>query len=368
MNYVFSRAVNRVKKQRKRYAWLAAQIIVGVCILSVALNLSLNFYRQNAAFQKNLARPFAAVTAENVTLSQEEAEELRRAGAILFYQYNRLSGSREDFGVLFADESFLNGIMGMKNPPAGKVLAGKNVQALLESGYQFREKVLPPVAGPIPLSGLDYEAEGLLSDMVYTGDSIQVASFDDYVIFPLDAAAMGTLHLAFPLGDGQLGEKMEALQSELAKSHPEGIYQIRNYAREAEDALSRNAVAAQLLRLLSGFIILIVTLGLVGLLLVLMNSRRRELAVSLMCGASYGQLMAEVFWEIFLVAAFGAVVGNLLCIPFLPVFGGMGVQTGYQPLTLGICVLGAAAVSFGIAVLVFGKIQKITPVMVLKDL
>lgn len=361
MSYVFYRAVNRIKKQRKRYLWLILQIVVGVGMLSTALNLTLSFHRQNRTYQEMAARPFVDLKVENAALKPSELDQLRKSGAILFYQYGAFEGCTKDYFQLFVDEPFYTQIMGMEDPPLGKVIAGKNAAALLDKDTSF-----------VPLESLRYKAKTLLSDTVYTPDAIVPVSFDDYVIFPLNAVSQppGLLHIAFLLdGGGQfISTKLNDIQAWLASSHPEGNYIISNYAQQVEETLSRNVVSTQLIQMLSAFIILIVFLGLTGLLLVLVNSRQRELAVSLMCGASYRQLMAEVFWEIFLVIAAGAVIGNLVCIPFLPMFSGFAVKTGYSFVTLIICVAGAAGLSLAVSAFAFRKITKIAPIMALKDL
>lgn len=361
MGYVFYRAINRIKKQRKRYLWLAVQIVIGVGMLSTSLNLTFSFHRQIRAYQEMISRPFVDLRVENAILKPEELDPLRETGAVLFYQYGAFEGCTENYSQLFVDEPFYTQIMGMDDPPLGKVLAGKKAAALLNGDVPF-----------VPLDSLQYEAKALLSDTVYTPDSIVPVSFEDYVIYPLDAASLppGSLHIAFLLnGDGQaISAKLDEIQARLAVSHPEGNYTISNYARQIEGALSRNTVSAQMIQMLSAFIILIVFFGLTGLLLVLVNSRQRELAVSLMCGASYRQLMAEVFLEVFLVVAAGTVVGNLLCIPFLPMFNGLAVKTGYSLVTLVVCMVGAGVLSLVVAAFSFRKITKITPIMVLKDL
>jgi ABC-type antimicrobial peptide transport system permease subunit len=120
--------------------------------------------------------------------------------------------------------------------------------------------------------------------------------------------------------------------------------------------------------ILAGFILVIVFFGLTGLLLVFLNQRQREYAISLMCGATYHQLLTESYLEIALLVIMSTLLGTLSSIPFLPLFGGMGVSVHFSVWTLIVCIIGAMLVSLVVCVLSFQKIKRITPINVLKDL
>ena len=110
--------------------------------------------------------------------------------------------------------------------------------------------------------------------------------------------------------------------------------------------------------------------GLTGLLLVFLNQRQREYAISLMCGATYHQLLTESYLEIALLVIMSTLLGTLSSIPFLPLFFVVKQEflECFSVWTLIVCIIGAMLVSLVVCVLSFQKIKRITPINVLKDL
>lgn len=390
MNYLLQKAVKRAKKNAKKYIPLVLQIIIGVCMISLSLTVALNFSKQMGEFQKELVLPFAGVStrmpgdADNITL--DDWEYIKASYASEGLTYYKQYYAEEFFNIVFADDGFYKNIMGMKDSPQKEtVFVGKNAQDSLV-GWKPNDKNLAKnydearaalfgfqISDFVLLESVEYEARGLLSAISYMEDSMNIASFDDFIILPLSAAGDMPCQsiVAIPIKSGEentVSTTLTEIQAYIISQHPSGDYIVRNYGEEMQQALSRNNILAGLINFLAAFVLAIVALGLTGLLLVFINKRKREFAVSLMCGATYRQLIAEVFFEILSVVLLGTVLGNLLCIPFLPLFGGIGVATGYSVLSLVICVSGGMALSAAVYFMSLHKIKHISPVHTLKDL
>jgi ABC-type antimicrobial peptide transport system permease subunit len=168
--------------------------------------------------------------------------------------------------------------------------------------------------------------------------------------------------------NAKITDDLNKIQSCLLSTHPDNSYKIINFGEEVRRTLSRNEQLASTVAILAGFILVIVFFGLTGLLLVFLNQRQREYAISLMCGATYHQLLTESYLEIALLVIMSTLLGTLFSIPFLPLLGGMGVSVHFSVWTLIVCIIGAMLVSLVVCVLSFHKIKSITPINVLKDL
>lgn len=398
MTYLIERAIKRVRRNRKRYALIVLQIVLGVCMISLSLNLTLGFHKQQGSFQNKSSRPYVAVTtdqrfiADKSEITLEDWDNIKKQFAqgrqISFYkQYAFSEGCKGDISFLFVDGSFYKDIMGMKNVPAREsVFIGKNAKQKLTETYRIDDQKAAkyldikkgtlfqwPIASFVPLETTGYDVEGLLSDTRYSDQSIQAGSFDDFIIFPLSAAQElpCNSYIAIPIGsedDKTVSKQAVAIQTYLMTQHTGQRYTVRNYTAEVEATLGRNVHVSEMLNFLAGFVLVIVTFSLVGLLLVLLNQRKVEFAISFMCGANYRQILMEIFGEIALVVVGSAVLGNLLSIPILPMFAGSFVQVGYYVSTLAICVGGALLLCVFVCGVALHRIRLVSPVKSLKNL
>ena len=230
-----------------------------------------------------------------------------------------------------------------------------------------------PLREATPLEELQYTAPGLLSAIQYAQGTLEVTSFADVLVLPLEAGdgfpCQSIVALPFAASDGaEIAGDLQEIQSYLAAVHPDGRYRIRNYGEEVQSALRRNETLAATVSVPAGFVLVIVCFGMAGLLLVLFHQRRREYAVALLCGASVCQLLVESYLEVAVLVVFGTLLGSVSAIPFLPLFEGMGVSVQFSGAALAVCMIGAVSVSLLVCLASFYKIRQLSPVRVLKDL
>ena len=392
------RAAKRVRGNRKRYALIVLQVALGVGMISLSLNLTIGFHKQFGSFQKQLSRPYVAVTTdqrfreEKSEITLEDWKNVKKRFAqgrqISFYkQYAFSEGCKGDIYFLFVDDSFYQDIMGMKNIPAREsVLIGKRARQRLTETRRIEDSKAAtyldrkkgtlfhwPIASFVPLETTGYDAEGLLSDTRYSDQSVQAGPFDDFIIFPLSAVQElpCNSYIALPTGSENnktISKQAVAIQTYLMTQHPGQRYTVRNYTAEVKATLGRNVHVSEMLNFLAGFVLIIVTFSLVGLLLVLLNQRKVEFAISFLCGATYRQILMEVFGEIAFVVVGSAVLGNLLSVLILPMFAGSFVQVGYDISTLAICVGGALLLCVVVCGIALHRIRLVSPVKSLKNL
>lgn len=393
MDYLWEKAFKRVRKNKKKYIALFVQIVLGMCMLSVSLNATISAQRQMQSFQKKYHSPYGGIlswgnTGQNA-VTDEDWQYIRsrygEQGISMYKQYGVSDGCSERFYVLFADTQFYSVVMGMTQAPEeNSVYIGKNAKAYLDSAskmqdtnlethYSEKEKTLfdREIASFLPLKMASYNTEILLSDVLYVPGAIVATSFDDVIIFPASTVQLlpVSTHIIFPLVEGtreKVSESLLEIRGFLKEMHPQVEYELKDYYAQISMLVNRNQYVVQLLLFLSVFTFFIIVFGLVGLLLVFINKRKKEIAVSLMCGARHGQIILETFLEILAVVSGSTVIGNLCSILFLPSLSGFAVKTEYSVLSLLLCTMGAVFLSSLVCSLALRKIKRITPIQVRK--
>lgn len=356
----------------------------------IEITVIFNYCSQIGLLYANLQNPFVGITArmpgsvDDISFHDWYDIKKNYGDQICYYkQYY----SSDGFYIIFASDDFYENILGLNDSVQNDVvLMGDNVRNYLAELQLHDENLVKhydvasssffgvQISNFISFDEVDYTTLGLLSAINYTADSIVIPSFDDFLIFPISAYAEIPCQsiIALPIKDIETEDDLSIISQKicnfLTSRHPEGDYVIKNYVSEAEQILSRNNELARYISFLAIFVIVVVVLGFSGLLLVFINQRKRDFATSLMCGATYFQIILEVFFEVLFTVLIGAVLGNLLCIPVLPFLGGIGVSTDYSVISLVLCGIGGIIMSLAVCFIILNKIRHISPVNTLREL
>ncbi len=209
----------------------------------------------------------------------------------------------------------------------------------------------------------------MLSDIKYTSNGIEFDSLDNYIIFPYstiqDLKDLNCRdYITLPFNDKNKNDIVataQNIQSYLNNKYTNTSYELRNYIGEAKSILSRNIELSKAINFVLSFIFLIITFSLIGLLLIFMNKRKKEIAISFLCGASYNQLRLEIFLEIFFIVIVSTLIGNLL-------FDGVGIKNTYSIYSMIICAIASILLCTLICTILSQKLKYISPIKCLKDL
>lgn len=394
MRYLVGKSVQRFWANRKRYAFVILQIMIGTSLVALALHIRFSFQEQFRAFQEVIYNPYVNITGNNPSSEEESLtaadyayikEHLNPVGNGIAY-YKECSLGDAALKVLFVDDAFFPIVMGAEGYDANAAYIGENARQTLNEllrsgqsvlGYDSTHEALfgVPVTSFLPLSSFTYSSKSLLTNAVFSVlDDVQ--TFEDYVIFPLSAYEASELpfkgwnNLVLSL----TGSHMESLQAQikdisayLTEQYGDANWYIDNYYTYTEGQFNRNVHVAELLNFLSAFVLVIVVFGFAGLLLILLNKRRREFSIALMCGATSTQISREVFLEILYVVMLGVLLGNVVCLPLLPMLDS-GTGLAFHLETLLLCIAGGLAVSVFVCAVALRKVRRLSPVVILKDL
>ncbi len=393
MYYLFERGLKRLYRNKKKYLLLIFQVIVGMCMISLSLNMIFNYQLQMMRMEDKLSHPYATISSRGQNNISSDDWEIINAqwpneNLSFYFQYDVSTGNSEDVNILFVDESFYENVLGIQlgsNSGKTNVFANTKAQNALLAGAVNDPELQPycnlndktffgfSISDFTSLDDEELRCPSLLTYTIYESDSICIPSFKDAIILPLSAKGnlpcSSYIVLPFEIGEEESVNQLAIMVQEKLLSVSENPdIEIRNYYTEIQGIVGRNSVLARMLTLIAAFILAVVVFGLTGLLLVFLNQRKREIAVAIMCGAKQSQIVEEVFFEAFSVVFIGTVIGNPLCSIFLPMFGGLGVVTNWTPIPLLFCILLAVIISLFVVLLLIVRIYALSPITTLKEL
>lgn len=390
MIYLFEKAEKRIKRNIKKYFPIIIQIIVGVCILSISINIILSFNKQFNDLEEVFSFKYLTISTpitDNTNINSEDLEYIKNNFYPVSFYKEYSEFCKENFSILFANEAFYYELTG-SNEFNKSVLIGKYANKILNENYKFKDNIKKyfdnrkntlfniRISDFIILDDINCNFKNLLSDIKYTSNGIEFGSLDNYIIFPYstiqDLEDLNCRdYIILPFNDKNKNDIVataQNIQSYLNNKYTNTSYELRNYIGEAESILSRNIELSKIINFVLSFIFLIITFSLIGLLLIFMNKRKKEIAISFLCGASYNQLRLEIFLEIFFIVIVSTLIGNLLSIPFLPIFDGVGVKNTYSIYSMIICTIASILLSTLICTILSQKLKYISPIKCLKDL
>ena len=376
MIYLVKKSYKKLYLYRKRYFPLLLEMIIGISMIAVALNIVCSFQERVTRFQENVNNLYINISsnllnaeASDVITSADNnhIKEIIANKNTLTTYYKKCYFKEASIDLLFVEESFFTVIMKSHDYDSRAVYIGSN--ALQKLNQYIDERYIYELLGFqilsfVPLENLVYESKSLLSD-AFLSVTFDEKTFDDYIIFPIDAHLFlqekceSNIVVADDNTD-RLLTQVRIIDGYLESKYSNTAYNIFNYHLLAGEEISKNANIAELLNIISGFILIIVSFGLLGLLLIRVNRRRREFAISLMCGATRLNIMLEVYIELLSLVMIAVVVGNIICLPILSLIGNSG-DVNYHGFTLVFCMLGGLLGSFIICLLPIIRIRFVSP-------
>lgn len=132
----------------------------------------------------------------------------------------------------------------------------------------------------------------------------------------------------------------------LSEKHEVNHYKIENkieqYLRNSENMSS----IIKILSWISRFFMIQIAFAMVGVLLILLEQRKKEMAVCMVTGATFAHLFAELFTEIFMICLSGGGIAILISVIVAPQLGNVKYAVMFQPEVILLIVCICAVISF----------------------
>lgn len=249
---------------------------------------------------------------------------------ILMHAIYRLPGDEgvQDMTIVSMNDAFFESIWGFSPQPEVAYLGNrigsdcrKNMEVLAdwlrckENEIYVGEKTFSTYLLPQKISTLvlaaETEFDQAVSSMLILPES-QLEFLEQHIIgspivfFRID-----------PLKD-QAVDFIYDIARWLQDEHPEYQYQVIDQRLQMEKSIRELTSQIQQLSWFAKISLMITVVGLVGVLLIFLERRRREMAICRMLGATKYQLFAELFWEVFLLTLMGGILSILLLFTLIP--------------------------------------------------
>lgn len=343
MKYTIYRAVQKLWLHKKVYVFLLAEIVLGIGVVLCGFHSKtcadhrLKSYTEQNANGLDLRgivtgdQSQPAITVQDYRSIQEKyGRSGRFSYMILIHEIYRLPGEEEvrDMTIASMNDEFFESIWGFSPQPEVVYLGNqlgsdykKNIEFFSgwikfdESKIHVGEKNFSTCLLPLKPSTLILSAETefdqTVSSMLILPES-QLEFIEQHTIgspivfFHIDPIQKQSVDFVYDIA--------RWLQNE----HPKYQYQVIDQRLQMEKSIQDLTVQIKELSWVAQIVLMITVVGIVGILLIFLERRRREMAICRMLGATEHQLFAELFWEIFLLTLLGGILSFTLLFASMP--------------------------------------------------
>lgn len=153
--------------------------------------------------------------------------------------------------------------------------------------------------------------------------------FIDMALFP-DTLRANLIQLRLP-NDTTAVQLLDYLRQQHGSAYTYTLQNLRADAQKRMDDLGNNS---ELLFVISIMLFVVVATGLIGILLIFTNSRKQDMAITQVYGATGTQIRIEFLCEVNILYAFGYGFGSLLSGALAPLFSTALFPVQFQPVSL----------------------------------
>lgn len=394
--YLLRRSVGRLLKSRRYYGWVILELLAGLAVVicqdsaSIAIRERLACWQRQ--FQENMISVecyfsgdfFAKDRHSSIPISCEEYEAFREefsGRAELYYvQYGSMFLGITPVSLLGMSDNEFERLIGY--PMEDQVWIGEDALEWLEEAAVFGEGSCSLQDDRICLYGEDflYEVlrnpanESMIGISSGAGDELQLSQC---ILIPagalpsaVSASEGGSVfhNATLEVGGKEFRQAAAGIVEALNKSGKPYSYAAvdRNLAFRKNSGDMYDTI--RLLGWLGRCSLLLVAAGMIGILLIHLDERKKDFAVSMVTGATRSRLMAETAAEIFLVCLTGGVLAVGAAWVIAPLLSNSQYLVSLRMHSAGLALAIVAGMTILVWVVIFlcGRIKE--PVAALKEI
>lgn len=169
-----------------------------------------------------------------------------------------------------------------------------------------------------------------------------------------------------PVSNGENPEAVSDIVQMLQDRHPAYTYRISEQYLELQKSITDLTQEIRIFSWIAWFVLIITMVGIVGILLIYMEKRKREFAIVLALGGTHATIFKEIFLEVFSLCFISGCIGLIATIIIIPYLS-TGVFTAYFHWISVVVMLGIVLViaTISCACMILG-IRDIYPTKILK--
>lgn len=385
MAFLLHMTWHHIRKRFPRYGFACVEIVIGMVVIACALQASMAANDRSDQIEEQLRYFTYRVCSSSgdpgdefaVDYADVIALQTLYGGSVSFgyscYVYNpSFQGSQIiDMYYLFMTPAYYT-FFGLR---PDTVYVGQSLTAKQSTALKGVLGTASFGNGRVSIEGLRCPYEPLRSaqnlSLIPSGFIGMDVPLDNAIIFPasyLDAAPtlpLSYFSLVFSTADASVADDICAY---LASRHEGREYWTENQwesFQSGRDNLSRNS---KLLGWMATFSLCIVSVGIIGLLMQLIQEKKRDIAICLSLGATKTRLFLEIFLETSFFCFTSAALGCVASIPILPFTGTPYYQPVWRAQSLLVCLGLTTVVTLLSCALSTLDISRISPIQTLKEL
>ncbi len=167
------------------------------------------------------------------------------------------------------------------------------------------------------------------------------------------------------VNSGGVDEVYDILET-LQNIHPNCIYRVADQYAELQKSITDLTEGIRLFSWIAGFVLIISMVGIVGILLIHMEKRKRELAIIFALGGNHLTIFTEIFIEIFLLCFIGGVLGLTATVIAIPKLSTSVFTAHFQWSCIAVMIGIVLVVSIISCTCILWQIRDIYPAKILK--
>ena len=352
MKYTIYRALKNIRHNYKLYIITFVELLVGTVILVCFFNVREAYDEKLSMIKLHNTTPYLEIIyyknetnfekshGENVPLSYDKYKSLQEENqnvilsyiAILFYENIHIDNESFRANIVFISPYMYENLFGSEMD-SNTIYIGSN--------YMGHDITLDDLA----LGASDIQVQPIINNNGLTeiylsnlkNDILQVSNV---IILPdscieyynLADSRIRAKLLMYPIQNGDIQQLYDTAEliTRTLNQDSEFTYDIVNPAYQFEDRSNDFMSLISTLTLISFYSLVIMVIGDIGLLIILVNRRKKANIISALLGASRMSILLEYFFEIFLLTLIGSGFGILCSVFILDSFNNSYINVSFD--------------------------------------
>ncbi len=356
MKYLIYRALQKLWINKKIYFVIAFELAIGIAVVLCGISSAYSARSRVELSKRQIgeqgvviecfgSRGFAntelPVTVEDYKIMKEKHSELDISYLLFTRSIYQTRKSLDVKNVTFVsmDEDFFFRCFGFE-PQDDSIYIGTQVADDLEKeGLTFFEKWLSWEESHVIIGDSDFVDMVRLNsfDKSIVVSLLMELKMESIIIFPekcmdvlernVEAQLTPCLRI-MPGSNGGAPKGVSEVVEMLQDKHPSYSYRISEQYLELQKSITDLTQEIRIFSWIAWFALIITMVGIIGILLIYMEKRKRELAIILSLGGTHATIFKEIFLEVFLLCFLSGCIGLIAAIITTPYLS-TGVFTAY---------------------------------------
>lgn len=338
MSYIIHRAVQKLWLHKKVYSFLFIELILGMSIIlcgfhsRVCAAQRLETYQSQNTLGLDIRASISgdqtipAITVQDYqAIQQKYFQQGTFSYMLLKHSIYTLASAEDvqDITIIAMSDTYFENFFGFKPQPNTAYLGKKiqtdyqNEMVILSDGIAFKEDSLRIGTQSLLIDFLpkDVRSLTLTAEVEFDQDTQSMIVLPEEQLASLEQYIKGSVTVFFRITPFQENSTsfIYSIVDWLQNEHAGNQYQVIDQREQMEKSIQDLTSQIQELTWVAQLALVITVVGIIGVLLIFLEHRRRELAICRMLGATKITLFLELFWEIFLLC----IVGGILSFPIV---------------------------------------------------